>query len=147
MPQHLQHSYCTKMEKITTAFLWSIIPSTYFIWTEQMGCAITTLVIAFLADLLMGMYRAIKEKRFSSKCAIHKTYHKIKKYLILALFGYILTIGVGRYWTILSDSFIWICVFFSAIEMLSVTEHLAKVGYTVPNKIIKAINSNLDKYK
>lgn len=123
----------------------SIIPSGYFIWTEQYQCVIITLCLLFVLDTFTGVAKAIGKKELSSNVASLKISKKVFLYGGALMMGYLLSIGFSDT-MFLNESFVFLAGYYSLIEAYSILENLSEMGLNVPQKIIKNLKQNIDNY-
>lgn len=120
----------------------SIFPAGYFIWTGNMQAAMTTLVIFYLFDTIAGVSKAIYLKTLTSKLAGQMFTKKLANYGGMVLLGYMLSVGVGGIFT---DTFIYVCIYYTLTEAYSIMENFRACGFNVPTKILVDIKNYLKK--
>lgn len=118
----------------------SIFPAGYFIWTGNMQAAMTTLVIFYLFDTLTGVSKAIYLKTLTSRLAGQMFTKKLANYGGMVLLGYMLSVGVGGIFT---DTFIYVCIYYTLTEAYSIMENFRACGFNVPTKVLVDIKNYL----
>lgn len=129
--------------------LFSLVPASYFIWTQQMSCAILTLIIASILDLFTGVFKAFVLGNFHTSIAWAKSKKKLIGLFIVCMLGYILDAGPGHSgmfgWSVFDGVFIAVCFFYVSIEGLSILENLDDINFPVPTSMIYFFRRNIKK--
>jgi len=142
-----------KMQKTTIiqALLASIVPSGYFIWTHDMGCALFTLIIISILDLISGVVKAGYCGDFKTSIMWDKSLKKLIRLSIAIVLGYFLDIGIGHsgvvLFSFLFGTFIYFCFFFACIEAASILENLNDMGLDIPTGFISKLRKNVRSQK
>lgn len=138
------------MDKTTIMLaLASIIPTGYFVWTQDMTAALITLIAVSILDVLTGFAKSGYCGTFRTKILWDKTLWKIAKLTLATTLGYFLDVGIGHsglpLWSFLYGTFIYFCFFFTSVEALSILENLDDMDLPVPTGFIKYFRRNLNK--
>jgi len=139
----------TNIKETIKTMLISLIPASYFIWNEQMACALFTLLLVSALDLFTGVVKSFVLGTFQTSIAWAKSRRKLVGLFIACMLGYILDVGVGHsgapLWSVLDGVFIGICFFYVAIESLSILENLNDMNFPVPTQLIYFFRRNIKK--
>lgn len=139
----------TNIKETIRTMLFSLIPASYFIWTQQMSCAVFTLLVISLLDLFTGCFKAFCVGNFETGIAWFKSKKKLISLFIVCMVGYLLDAGPGHsglpLWSALNGIFIAICFFYVSIEALSILENLDDMGFPVPTSLIYFFRRNIKK--
>lgn len=138
-----------KMQKSTIiqSMLLSLIPSGYFIWTDDMTAALFTLIIIAILDLFTGVIKAGYCGDFKTSIMWEKSLKKLIRLTIAITLGYFLDIGIGHggvvLFSFLLGTFIYFCFFFACIEAASILENLNDMGLDIPSGFIGKLRKNV----
>lgn len=136
------------MDKFSLAFLISVLSTGLFIMTEQMLLAVVILFLAAILDTITGIIKAVYCGNFKSSIVWNKGLKKLVRLVIAILASYILELtgqNGGGVYSYLIGSFIFLCLFWAVLEVLSIFENLDDMGLPVPTGFIKYIRRNIDK--
>lgn len=137
------------IKEIFKTMLFSLIPASYFIWTQQMHCALFTLVIITILDLFSGIFKAAWLGVFHTKIAWDKSLVKLFRLTMVIALSYFIDVGIGHngggWYSVLQGAFIATCFFYAAIECLSILENIEDTGFPVPTGFITFFRRNIKK--
>lgn len=118
----------------------SIIPTSYFIWTQEMHFAITTFILLLTLDTITGAIKSTSlfNGGFSSTKLVNM--RKIICYMLAIILAYLLS-TIPHF----SGAFVYIVTWFSLREAWSVVENLAEMGLQFPQDLVKKIAGEIKK--
>ncbi len=140
----------------TTKIGLSLIPTAYFIWTDQFTGACIVLFLLIILDTLAGVISACRRKEFCSSILKDRAVLKSSNYLIYLIAGYLVHMFIisietsgwvtGLFYNLLGDlvdcTFIGFVGFLIIGELLSILENLSIMGCPLPQRIIEKISTN-----
>ena len=136
------------MDKFSLAFLISVLSTGLLIMTEQMLLAVAILILAAILDTITGITKAVYCGSFKTSIVWDKGLKKFIRLVIAIMASYILELSGqsgGGIYSYLIGSFIFLCLFWAVLEVLSIFENLDDMGLPVPTGFIKYIRRNIDK--
>lgn len=145
------------MDNIINKIMIGLLPTSYFLWTNQFTGACIVLFLLMVLDGITGVRKAKQQKNFSSTIAREKTKKKALDYLTILLVGYLINMffintsidGLVAEFMIsliggfIHSAFIIFAGFLIGVEGYSILENLAQMGVPIPKKIIKDWSNNI----
>ena len=120
-----------------------VLPLSYFALTEKESVSILILIILIFVDTFLGMYIRIKVRQFSS-WGLKAVFKKISLYSISLFSFYVFSKDESLGFS-LDFIFSFLIIFINVVELTSIAEKLAFLGFKIPLKIVGVLNEKFDK--
>jgi hypothetical protein len=125
--------------------IYLVLPLSYFVLTEKQALSILILIVLIFIDTFLGMWIRLKIKQFSS-WGLKRVMNKICLYTV-GLFGFFVfskeqSLGIN-----LDFVFSFLIIFINLVELTSIAEKLALLGFRTPLTIVGILNEKFENGK
>ena len=124
---------------------WLVLPLSYFVLTEKQALSILILIFLVFIDTFLGALIRLRVKQFSS-WGVKRVLNKICLYSFALISFFVFSKDQSLDFN-LDFVFSFLIIFINVIELTSISEKLALLGFKTPLKVVGLLNEKFKNEK